>query len=242
MVNINDYLLKRQKFLEELPRYREMCTTCVQPEFSCYCRNIRPIETGIQFVILNHPIEQRRRIATGRMSHLCLRNSHLIVGHDYSENSQVNALIQDTRNHSVLLYPGYNSFNLSQHPLEEYRQKFDLQRKLTVFVVDGTWATARQMVSRSRNLQQLPRICFTPEKPSTFRVRKQPAAHCLSTIEAIHQTIELLAPVMALPIRDRRHDHLLEVFNGMVERQLACTKTQERILRGVRSRPSEASN
>ena len=42
------------------------------------------------------------------------------------------------------------------------------------------------------NLGPLPRISFDPGEPSRFRGRKQPKPECLSTIEAIHRTIDLL--------------------------------------------------
>ena len=94
------------------------------------------------------------------------------------------------------------------------------EKKLTVFVIDGTWATARKMVRLSTNLHALPRICFTPPAPSNFRVRKQPKAECYSTIEAIHHTIELLGESRGFPVAERGHDHLLRVFDWMVTRQL----------------------
>lgn len=220
-MNLQQFLEQRRKREEEQPRFRQMCVTCYQPVFSCFCRTIKPFDPGMEFAILNHPIEMRRRIATGRMSHLCLKNSHLIVGHDYSLNDRVNDLIDDPTKHCVTLYPGPQSINLSDLPREKVSPLFPQDKKLVIFVIDGTWATARQTAHKSLNIRNLPRICFTPPGPSNFRVRKQPDVHCYSTIEAIHHTIELLRPVLGLST-SREHDHLLEVFNQMVERQLKC--------------------
>ncbi|GIL17380.1 MAG: hypothetical protein BroJett040_11310 [Oligoflexia bacterium] len=200
-------------------RMRLRCPQCLQPDFSCYCALIKPFDPGMVFVILTHPIEIARRIATGRMSHLCLKNSHWIGGHDFTNNESVNLLLQDPKLHPVLLYPGPDSRNMSLMSEEE---KFDLTpsgnrlvgKKLAIFVIDGTWHTARKMVRLSQNLKDLPRICFTPDRPSNFRIRHQPRPECYSTIEAIHQTIDLLSPP------NRNHDHLLEVFDKMVNRQL----------------------
>lgn len=174
----------------------------------------------MEFVILIHPIEVRRRIATGRMSHLCLENSHLIMGQDYTHNDRVNALIADPRYQPMILYPGLGSVNLTGIGVEESAELFAVDRKLLVFVIDGTWATARKMVRQSLNLLALPRICFSPQKPSNFRVRKQPSPHCYSTIEAIHHVIELIGPRLGFDTVDREHDRLLSVFDRMVERQL----------------------
>ena len=74
------------------------------------------------------------------------------------------------------------------------------------------------------NLLALPRICFTPQKPSNFRVRKQPNSNCYSTIEAIHHTIDLLGDTQGFETKNRQHDGLLSVFNFMVENQLDFIK------------------
>jgi DTW domain-containing protein YfiP len=223
-INLQDYLLKRQIFELLKPNYRNLCTTCLHPEFSCYCPTIKSFDPLIQFVILIHPIEFQRRIATGRMSHLILKNSILIKGQDYSTNVTVNSLIQDQKNECVVLYPGKNSTNLSDVVVQERKKIFQKNKKLVVFVIDGTWATARQMMRHSLNLTNLPRVCFTPTSQSNFRVRKQPESFCLSTIEAIHQFIEISGAFVGFQTDNRQHDILLKVFNQMVERQIQFVK------------------
>jgi DTW domain-containing protein YfiP len=76
------------------------------------------------------------------------------------------------------------------------------------------------MIRQSENLKSLPRICFSPAKPSNFRVRKQPHPNCYSTIEAIHHTIELVGASQGFSTDQREHDKLLTAFDFMVERQL----------------------
>lgn len=219
-MNLQDYLKQRQQQSQAEPRYRKLCTTCVQPEFSCYCKHIQKFDPQIEFVILIHPIEVRRRIATGRMSHLMLENSHLIAGQNYSDQEQINSLIANAENQCLILYPGRGSQNLTDMNFSERCMVFDPSKKLVLFIIDGTWATAKKMLRQSQNLSKLPRICFTPSKPSNFRVRKQPAPGCFSTIEAIHQSIELIAPCRGISLETREHDKLLYVFDRMVDRQL----------------------
>ncbi|MES2934386.1 MAG: tRNA-uridine aminocarboxypropyltransferase [Pseudomonadota bacterium] len=217
-MKLHEYHAQRQSLAEQAPVYRASCSACLQSQFNCYCPHIVAFDPQIEFVILIHPIEVRRRIATGRMSHLCLQHSHLILGQDYSDNAQVNQLLNDPAKQAVMLYPGQNSTNLSALSLAERSAPFALDKKLVIFVIDGTWATARNMVRQSRNLQDLPRVCFSLDRPSSFRVRKQPAPGCYSTIEAIHEVIELVAPIYGFA--GRAHDNLLHVFDHMVERQL----------------------
>jgi DTW domain-containing protein YfiP len=220
-MKINEYRQKKAQLLTEAPKYRTLCNTCCQPDFSCYCSQLQSFDPQINFVVLIHPIEAKRRIATGRMSHLMLKNSHLIKGQDYSLNGEVNDLIGDTDYHSVILYPGTASKNLSLMFKHEKEKLFPQNKKLRIFVIDGTWATARKMIRQSENLKNLPRICFSPTKASNFRVRKQPKPNCYSTIEAIHHTIELIGESQGFDVKLRAHDQLLQAFNYMVEKQLS---------------------
>src|SRR5690349_10530222 len=97
----------------DVVRQRERCRHCLQPDFSCYCSWLEPFSSPVEMIILTHPIEVKRRIATGRMAHLTLRNSRLIMGHDYSRNSALNEILADPGRHCVMLYPGRLSRNLS---------------------------------------------------------------------------------------------------------------------------------
>lgn len=227
-MNLREYQERRQFLSQSQKIYRELCTTCLQPAFGCYCPHVQQFDPLVSFVILIHPIEVKRRIATGRMSHLCLKNSHLIMGQDYSGHEDVQKLIDDPQYHSVILYPGVDSQNLTAMSSQERVEVFPSNKKLRIFVIDGTWATAKKMMRQSQNLKNLPKISFVPPKPSTFRVRKQPHEFCYSTIEAIHHTIELVGETQGFPVEQREHDKLMYVFDHMVERQLEFIRLAER--------------
>lgn len=227
-MDVQRYLENRQKQIEQTPKYRVLCYKCVQPDYSCYCADLKPFDPKISFVILIHPIEVQRRIATGRMSHLCLKDSHLIMGQDYSDNGQVNRLLQDPSYESVVLYPGVRSKNLSHLNGIQRQQVFDSNKKLRIFVIDGTWNTARSMMNQSQNLKDLPRICFDPPGPSNFRVRKQPREGCYSTIEAIHHTIELIGESQGFALETKAHNNLIEVFTKMIDQQVEFTQNSTR--------------
>lgn len=219
-MNVDLYRQRRHLLAQEVPKYRNLCTQCMQPGFSCYCQHIQKFDAKIKFVILIHPIEMKRRIATGRMSHLCIENSELIVGQDYSQNKEVNTILQSPDYQPMVLYPGQKSLNLTHVNSLEKRNFFSSIKTPAIFVIDGTWATARKTMYQSQNLKVLPRIGFTPPGKSQFRVRKQPGVDCYSTIEAIHHTLELIGPAAGFNSNTREHDRLIYVFDKMVERQL----------------------
>lgn len=223
-VNMEIYRQQRAQQARDAAKFRELCVRCLQPDFTCYCAHVQRFNPNIDFVILIHPIEMKRRIATGRMSHLCLENSVLVLGEDYTLNPRVNRLLKDPNRECVMLYPGQKAIDLSEITPRDRGELFDPCKRLTVFVVDGTWATAKKMVRLSENIKTLPRICFTPETPSRFMVRRQPKPFCYSTIEAVHHTIELLGEGQGFEIKKRQHDNLLQVFSVMVQQQIAFIK------------------
>jgi len=210
----------RRELRKGSQKSRGYCLRCLRSPLTCYCDNLQRFDPKIQFVILIHGREAQKRIATGRMAHLSLENSLLISGYDYSGNAKVNDLLRDPGNHCVVLYPGKGSLDLSSLPPQERIPLFPSDKKLVVFVIDGTWITARKTMQRSENLQKLPRICFEPTRPSNFRVRKQPQENFFSTIEAIHETIELIGPAKGFDTSTRIHDSLLRVFDSMVDQQI----------------------
>ena len=113
-MNVEAYRRRRLEVQSLEPVYRKLCETCRQPDFSCFCEWIKPFDPGIDFIILTHPIEQkRRRIVTGRMSHLSLINSQIIVGHNYTGNRALDRVIEDQDRHCMMLYPGRLSQNLT---------------------------------------------------------------------------------------------------------------------------------
>jgi len=96
--------------------------------------------------------------------------------------------------------------------------------RLVIFVLDGTWKSARKMLRASPNLAVLPSLCFEPSAPSTYRIRRQPKPHCYSTIEAIHFVLDWFAPRENAGLAGAPgHDNLRAVFHAVIERQLAYT-------------------
>lgn len=151
--------------METLTAHRELCRRCMQPQFGCYCQHIQSFDPQIKFLILIHPIEVRRRIATGRMAHLCLENSELIAGQDYTHNQRLNTLLEDNRYSPIVLYPGPRSVDITHSTVDEKLALFTKNKIPMIIVIDGTWTTAKKMIGKSKNIISLPRLCFIPTQP-----------------------------------------------------------------------------
>lgn len=188
-----------------------MCYRCFWPKAHCWCGSIVPMETRTRFVLLMHPKEfKQEKAATGRLTHLCLAQSEVHMALACDAHPAVQAILREPANFPVLLYPGEGARNLSRGELSGA----DLGgRRLVVFVLDGTWSGARKMLKLSPALQRLPRVVFTASAPSRYRIKRQPQAGCLSTLEAVHETLLALEQCGLDHYRDPRQ--LLAVFDRM---------------------------
>lgn len=207
--------------LNDPAEFRAWCGRCRRPRVTCYCSLVEPFDSLPRFVILSQPRETKHRLGTGRMAHLGLANSLWYEGVDFSRHAQVNQLIADPANTAMLLYPGRDAVNVSQLNALERRNLIAGPRTAVVFVLDGTWKSVRKMLRLSVNLRRLPRLCFAPPTPSAYGFRREPRPECYSTVEAIHQVIELFTEPGSEALAARRHDRLLKPFHFMVATQLA---------------------
>ena len=191
--------------------------------------------TRAKFVILMHPYEFKRvKANTGRLTHLCLRDSELHLGVGFDEHEAVQALINDPKNFPVLLYPSRDAVDLSavqqdDSRLSALRSQLE-SRRLVVFLLDATWRLVRPMLRTSLSLQRLPRIMFSHAAPSRYTIKRQPEPGCLSTLEATH---ELLVALDRSGLDCYAHpDQLLGLFQRMQDFQIS--RTAENALRGDR--------
>lgn len=210
-------------------RFRESCWTCYRAKSSCFCEFLKPFDPKVIFVILIHPIEWKRKIASGRMSHLMLKNSVFVKGENFSQDKKVNSIINESNNQCFVIYPSIHSVDISKLSSKEKEKLFDKNKTKVFFIIDGTWHTAQKTMHVSQNLKQLPTLSFIPTSQSNFRVRKQPKENCLSTIEAIHHTIELLGDSFEFDTSTRIHDALIHVFNKSNDKQYAYVKEAQKV-------------
>lgn len=184
---------------------RDVCLRCRRPKSVCYCAALSRIDTRTRVVLLQHPRERDMAIGTARMASLCLPNSRLLVGFDWQHSEELSQLLSDPLRPAVLLYPGEGATDVDH---------LESKEPLTLVVVDGTWANTKKMVKQNPVLANLPRIAFYPERPSEYRIRREPNAMSVSTIEA------LMYVLGALEGGVERYQSLLTPFRQMIDTQL----------------------
>jgi len=185
--------------------FRSVCERCRRPTVVCYCAHIPTLPTRTKIVLLQHPRERRMGIGTAHMAHLALPNSIVRVAYDFARDPVVHAILTEPSPSPVaVLFPGPDARDVATLPPGE---------PLTLIVIDGTWSQARSLLRTNPALAALPRVAFAPRKPSDYRIRRQPAELCVSTIEALAEVLSILEPP------GLSFERLLDPFRAMVKQQ-----------------------
>lgn len=186
---------------------RETCLRCRRPTSACYCAHLTSIPTETRLVLLQHPRERDMAIGTAHMASLCLPNSELHVGLDWDRSPELARALATPGRTPILLYPGSEARDIVREPPTG---------PVTLVVVDGTWAQAKKLVRTSEVLRALPRYAFSPAQPSEYRIRREPTAESVATIEALAHALGALEGDRFAP--------LLEPFRKMIDFQIECER------------------
>jgi DTW domain-containing protein YfiP len=234
-ITLAEFLARRASALPPPPRLT--CPRCWKALPTCYCHVLQPFAAAIELVILQHQDEAKNSIATARMAHLSITNSRLIIGNAFDGDARVDRLLARPGARNVMLYPRADA-----EPLDSVLETSlapDAE-PLVLWVIDAKWSHVPKMLRFSPNVRALPATAFVPSRTSRFRIRRQPDAKCLSTIEAIHTVLDRHAALRGAT--ERPHDSLLDVFQHLVTQQLGfCDwQTESRHAAGKRRRIERA--
>ena len=204
------------------------CMKCFRPIKICYCKYIESFETGIKFIFLMHPKEAfKQRTGTGRLAHLTLKQSEIIIGIDFSLNKKLNELLENPNYVPLLLYPDENAWSVQTKIGKKSLKEIIGEKTLLVIVIDATWFFAKKILRLSKNIQKLQKISFNAEYKSQYQFKTQPAEECLSTIESCYYLINELKT--ANICNNVSAEPLMNIFKRMVSFQIESEKERERV-------------
>ena len=192
---------------------RDRCYSCFRPKSACFCAAIPRVDNRTEVLILQHVRERFHPFNTARMVHRALKNSMLLV----DQTPQLAAMPLPLKPRTGLLFPGEGSTLLSDLAPDE--------RPDQLVIVDGTWHHAKTLVRDIPALHDLPRYGLAPSSPGRYRIRREPTATSLSTVEAAVAALQTLEPETKGLVQ------LLEAFNTMIERQMAHPRSAAAVRR-----------
>ncbi len=179
---------------------RKVCNKCNKALPACICKHIKKIANPYQITILQDPSETNKALGTARILFLSLSKCRLQVGDIFAGES-----IDIPR--SYLVYPGEGAMDV--------KELTDLKPNSRFILLDGSWKKAHKLLKSNPALEALPKVSFTAQGPSNYRIRKSPRADGLSTVEAGYYLLSQLEN------NQSKYLPLLETFNAMIEFQIS---------------------
>ncbi|PKH06874.1 tRNA-uridine aminocarboxypropyltransferase [Moritella sp. Urea-trap-13] len=198
---------------------RKKCTVCDKALAACICQHITKIDSVIELIILQHPGEVKNAIGTARILNLSLPQCQIIVGENFTDNAQLNDILNDPTRQCFLLYPSEDSIaaeNLADKVNRSMENEgLDANINRTFILLDGTWRKAFKMYQSSINLHTLSAVRLNAEQQSQYTIRQTSIEGGLSTVEA---GFLLLA---TLEQDKEKYQPLLTAFEYMINFQIA---------------------
>jgi len=182
---------------------RAYCYRCMKPEALCVCARLPRVENRTAVWVLQHPRERRHPIGTARLLALGLARVRV----DVTFLLGPRAAPPPIPARAALLYPSPGARVLEELPPGERPQE--------LIVLDGTWHHAHTLARDLGWLEGVPRVKLGHTEPSRYRIRKEPRAECVSTLEAVVAALRVLEPDTP------GLDALLASFDSMIDDQLA---------------------
>ena len=184
---------------------RALCERCQRPHRVCLCAALPPVPvvTQTRVLILQHPVEAKKTVATVPLVELCLANCTVVRGIRFEPELREIQAALDEGYRPLLLYPGPDA-----QPLEEWGARTDSSvhendpegvmqpQKVLLILADGTWRQAHHMLRHSPRLVAACQcVSFSDATKSDFDpLRREPAKHCISTLEACARALRQLEP------------------------------------------------
>jgi DTW domain-containing protein len=214
------------------------CPRCLKPLPLCICDGIKPIDSRISLLILQHPQEQDRALGTARLTALHFKNAVLKIGLSWPSLSKALGRSVEDPSRWAVLYLGsakVSDFESKSDILAINRKSEiqDNQRAILrdiegIVLLDGTWSQAKALWWRNAWMLKCQRVILGPAHPSRYgKLRREPRTDGLSTIEAA---------AMLMSSLEKRPD-IAETLHASFERMLARYREAQNFLPELAPKP-----
>lgn len=221
----------------------EICARCEKNKALCFCTQLTSYENRVPVLILQHPQEPDKDLGSARLTTLVLQNSVLKTGLS-SANLKAALGREADPSRWIVLFLGaqykFREIQRKEQVSEIYLfDKKDVEVTMPldsiqgVIAIDGTWAQAKTLWWRNPWLLKCKRAVLDPRVRSLYgNLRKEPRRECVSTIESIAYTLEILGEEPQITAA------LLQAFRELLLRYKEYAKNSNRVVQqGTRRRP-----
>lgn len=165
---------------------KDRCERCYMRYHLCICSMIPSLDLATRVVVV---ISHRERLApsnTGRLAGVALRNSMVLTRGNPAEPYELSDHLMPHRP-SLLLYPTDDAPELSTEFLQSMGGG-----PFNLVVPDGNWRQACKMRRRDPAMAAMPVVKLPAGAPTAYRIRREPKAGGMATIEAIARALGIM--------------------------------------------------
>ncbi len=166
---------------------RTLCQQCNRPEKACICAFATYTENKVHVVVLQHPTEVKQSKGTVSLLQQSLKHCEVIIGENFQENEQFNALLARYGDSLALLYPSESALEVNytalvDNPAAKYG---DVVNQIKcIIILDGTWKKAYRMFKLNTFLFGMKHLTLPAGIDSLYDIRKTKKNNALSSLEA----------------------------------------------------------
>jgi DTW domain-containing protein YfiP len=182
------------------------CAACQMNATLCICALVPRLWTRTRLVLLIHYREARKPSNTGQLAARCLERSSVTVYGKRGQTLDPPAVGEDEI--PLLLFPDDDAVPITQHAASA--------RPIALFVPDGNWRQASKVRRRAPGFSAMPCVTLPEAGPTEYRLRAEPRAGGLATLEAVARALGILEGDAGLEAERA----MTAVFRVMVERTL----------------------
>jgi DTW domain-containing protein YfiP len=224
------------------------CPRCQKPLALCVCDDLSTINNKIELLVLQHPQEQDKALGTAMLAVLQLKKATLKVGLSWPSLSKILGRTVDPQKWAILYLGSTEAASVAPDRdvvvVDSKGQPVDHQPGILreiegIVLLDGTWSQAKALWWRNAWMLKCRRVVLGPSAPSRYgKVRKEPRADALSTIEAAGMLLARLEkkPAIEAALADS-FERLLGKYREATQAGLVkVPKPVKRDWRGVKRR------
>ncbi|PMH44928.1 DTW domain-containing protein [Vibrio sp. 10N.286.49.B3] len=161
------------------------CQYCQISTANCICEFQPNIETQVATMLLVSDNEVLKPSNTGHLIVDVVKESYVYQWNRTEPDEEMLALLNNESYQPVVIFPEEYVDDRSRviDDMKTFTHQLDLNKKLLLIFLDGSWREARKMFRRSDYLHACPVLSIRPDSVSQYLMRKSENEQHLSTAE-----------------------------------------------------------
>ncbi|RLV59262.1 DTW domain-containing protein [Parashewanella curva] len=165
------------------------CKLCLQARTWCLCPHRRQLNSEAAFAIVMYDDEVLKPSNTGRLIADLFPETYAFLWSRTEPNTELLNLFSDEQYQPILIFP--EEYATEKTSVINSINREELSNKKPIFILlDGCWREAVKMFRKSRYLQNIPMLSFSPDFLANYMIRKGSRDFQLGTAEVASLALE----------------------------------------------------